>query len=103
MPETHIRVYYEGEPYLIPMSFVYKHPDGEELILPYENKDMTEAYDEAGHSAKAMRRLLQYHTTDDGSSAPAAGMDPWPVVGACVAFTSVMTACVIALHLRARY
>lgn len=58
--EEHIWLIYNGETYHVPMTFVRRHPKGRQLILPYANRDMTEAYDNAGHSKGAMRTLLKY-------------------------------------------
>ncbi|KAG5496941.1 hypothetical protein GH5_01454 [Leishmania sp. Ghana 2012 LV757] len=51
---------YEGHTYRVPMSFVRRHPNGRSLLLPYANRDITQAYNEAGHSKKAMRTLLKF-------------------------------------------
>lgn len=51
---------YEGRTYRVPMSFVRRHPNGQKLLLPYANRDITQAYNEAGHSKKAMRTLLKF-------------------------------------------
>ncbi|CAG9579284.1 hypothetical protein LMJF_31_1190 [Leishmania major strain Friedlin] len=51
---------YEGRTYRVPMSFVRRHPNGQKLLLPYANRDITQAYHDAGHSKKAMRTLLRF-------------------------------------------
>nr|CCM17881.1 hypothetical protein, unknown function [Leishmania guyanensis] len=51
---------YEGRTYRVPLSFVRRHPNGPKLLLPYANRDITQAYNEAGHSKKAMRTLLKF-------------------------------------------
>ncbi|KAG5471335.1 hypothetical protein LSCM1_01415 [Leishmania martiniquensis] len=51
---------YEGRTYRVPMAFVRRHPNGRKLLLPYANCDITQAYNEAGHSKKAMRTLLKF-------------------------------------------
>ncbi|KPA78928.1 hypothetical protein ABB37_05992 [Leptomonas pyrrhocoris] len=58
--EEHLWLIYGGQTYRVPMSFVRRHPKGKELILPYANQDMTEAYDNAGHSKGATRTLRKY-------------------------------------------
>ncbi|KAG5497584.1 hypothetical protein JKF63_03849 [Porcisia hertigi] len=51
---------YDGRTYRVPMSFVRRHPNGPKLLLPYANGDITKAYNEAGHSKKAMRTLSKF-------------------------------------------
>ncbi|KAK7198769.1 Cytochrome b5-like Heme/Steroid binding domain containing protein [Novymonas esmeraldas] len=58
--EEYIWHIYDGRTYRVPMSFVRRHPDGRRLLLPYANRDITDAYNAAGHSKKAMRTLLRF-------------------------------------------
>lgn len=59
--ETHIRVAYKGQHYLIPTDFVTKeHPGGKKLILRYQNGDITEAFEDAGHSGDALEMLEEW-------------------------------------------
>ncbi|GET91115.1 hypothetical protein, unknown function [Leishmania tarentolae] len=51
---------YEGHTYRVPMSFVRRHPNGRKLLLPYANRDITKAYNDAGHSKNARRTLLKF-------------------------------------------
>ncbi len=41
-------------------AFMDKHPAGAAVIEPYKDKDMTTAFDEAGHSKSAVRQLNKY-------------------------------------------
>ncbi|KPI85761.1 hypothetical protein ABL78_5179 [Leptomonas seymouri] len=58
--EAHVWLIYKGQTYRVPMSFVQRHPNGAALIVPYANRDMTEPYDNAGHSKGAMRTLQKF-------------------------------------------
>lgn len=58
--EAHIWHIYKGRTYRVPMSFVRRHPNGRKLLLPYANRDITEAYKAAGHSKKATRTLMKF-------------------------------------------
>lgn len=56
-PKT-IRVTYKGQTYLIPLDFVMKdHPGGPDAILDLANQDITDAFEEAGHSSDAETML----------------------------------------------
>ena len=41
-------------------DFLKSHPAGEDIILPFEDKDMTLAFDEIGHSKSAVKILNKY-------------------------------------------
>ncbi|KAL5290758.1 hypothetical protein ACFFRR_010247 [Megaselia abdita] len=41
-------------------EFIFKHPGGGVLLLEYAGKDATKAFNQAGHSADAMKDLLKY-------------------------------------------
>lgn len=89
LPTDVIRVYYNGRPHLISMDLIRRHPDGEALILPYADRDMTAAYDLAGHSKFTTWRLgfLRERTADEQERA----RRRWNVgVGVLAATTSVM-------------
>lgn len=56
-----IRVTYKGKAYLIPLSFIHEeHPGGPDAILPYADKDITDAFVAAGHSADAEATLMMF-------------------------------------------
>jgi hypothetical protein len=41
-------------------KFLKSHPAGEDILLPYKDKDITEAFDEIGHSKSALKILNKY-------------------------------------------
>lgn len=57
--EKKVLVKYQGELYDV-TNFIDSHPGGPKPILEYDGKDMTEAFDEIGHSKKAMRIMEKY-------------------------------------------
>jgi len=59
-------VTYEGDKYDIG-TFIKSHPAGEEAIRPYEGKDLTEAFDEVGHSKQAMKLLARFKLDKSGN------------------------------------
>lgn len=50
---------YKGKVYDV-TAFLNSHPGGKKVMMPYAGKDMTQAYDEAGHSADANAMLPKY-------------------------------------------
>ncbi len=46
-------------------KFIDSHPAGPDIIRPYKDKDMTEAFNEVGHSKSALRILNKYKISDD--------------------------------------
>eukprot|EP00386_Alphamonas_edax_P004068 GDKI01012694.1.p1 GENE.GDKI01012694.1~~GDKI01012694.1.p1 ORF type:complete len:405 (+),score=131.70 GDKI01012694.1:42-1217(+) len=52
-------VTYKKERYDV-TNFVEKHPGGRDVIVQYSGRDMTEAFDEVGHSATASKLLMKY-------------------------------------------
>lgn len=60
MTET-LPVQYNGVSYRIPMSFVLKeHPGGKDLLLQYQGRDITEAFEDADHSHDAYEMLEEW-------------------------------------------
>ena len=56
---TSFLVTYKENKYEI-QKFLKSHPAGEEILLPYKDKDITEAFDEIGHSKSALKILSKY-------------------------------------------
>ena len=56
---TSFLVTYKENKYEI-QKFIKSHPAGEEILLPYKDKDITEAFDEIGHSKSALKILSKY-------------------------------------------
>lgn len=54
---SHIRVTYKSQAYLVPLSFLLAHPGGHALVLGYVNKDITTAFNGAGHTGMAQKLL----------------------------------------------
>lgn len=52
-------VVYKGSVYDV-TNFVSEHPGGEEVILDNAGKDMTDEFDNIGHSSKAQELLSSY-------------------------------------------
>lgn len=52
-------VTYESKKYDI-QPFIDRHPAGADIIKPYRNKDITEAFNEVGHSNFAKKTMLKY-------------------------------------------
>jgi hypothetical protein len=52
-------VTYKDKQYEI-QNFLKSHPAGEDILLPFKDKDITEAFDEVGHSKSALRILSKY-------------------------------------------
>jgi cytochrome b involved in lipid metabolism len=56
-----VRVTYHGRLYDIPRDFVdNEHPGGADSIYPYEGSDMTEAFEDVGHSKDAVAMLTPW-------------------------------------------
>ena len=51
-------VYYKEKKYDI-SNFINKHPGGSKVLLEYQNKDITTAFDHVGHSPDAMFLLTK--------------------------------------------
>ena len=60
-------VLYKGHPYDVG-AFVDAHPGGRDLIVQLRNQDMTDAYDDIGHSKSADRILAKYRVRGDATS-----------------------------------
>ena len=41
-------------------KFLKSHPAGEDILVPYKDKDITEAFDDIGHSKSALKILNKY-------------------------------------------
>ncbi len=52
-------VTYKDKQYEI-QDFLKSHPAGEDILLPYKDKDITEAFDDIGHSKSALRLMSKY-------------------------------------------
>lgn len=54
-------------------GFVDAHPGGRDLIVQHENQDITDAYDDIGHSTSADEILAGYlmHSDDDDGASSA--------------------------------
>ncbi|KAG5471333.1 hypothetical protein LSCM1_01413 [Leishmania martiniquensis] len=56
-----LRFVFQGKNYTIPESFVTKeHPGGKAVLMALVNKDITEAFEDAGHSQDAMEMLEEW-------------------------------------------
>jgi hypothetical protein len=64
--EDQFLVKYEGNDYEI-SSFLDSHPAGRNILLPFRNRDLTNKFNEIGHSAEARKILLKHkiHKTDE--------------------------------------
>ncbi|CAG9579282.1 hypothetical protein LMJF_31_1170 [Leishmania major strain Friedlin] len=52
---------FKGKNYMVPESFVTKeHPGGKAVLMALADKDITEAFEEAGHSNDAMEMLEEW-------------------------------------------
>jgi cytochrome b involved in lipid metabolism len=60
---------YKGEQYNA-TKFLSSHPGGKRLLLENNNSDITEKFDDAGHSERAGRILLRYKVDKDGKFIP---------------------------------
>lgn len=58
-PDKSIWVVYKGSVYDV-TNFISEHPGGEEVILDNAGKDMTDEFDNIGHSSKAHELLSTY-------------------------------------------
>ncbi len=59
-------VFYKNSKYDIG-SFLDSHPGGRDIILELENKDITDAYENIGHSKSADKILSKYIIRDNTS------------------------------------
>lgn len=52
---------FKGKSYSVPENFVTKeHPGGKAILMALVNKDITEGFEEAGHSKDAMEMLEEW-------------------------------------------
>ena len=56
-------------------GFIDAHPGGRDLIVQHENKDITDAYDDIGHSTDADQILAGYLLPDNGRVSGTASVD----------------------------
>lgn len=81
-----VLLFFEGEPYRVPLDIVRRHPDGDSLILPYAGQDLTRAFHAAGHSGEARRLLRRFRvsalTAYDGVKGDSCPLSRQAVVGA---------------------
>jgi hypothetical protein len=56
---TSFLVTYKENKYEI-KKFLKSHPAGEEILLPFKDNDITEAFDAIGHSGSALKILTKY-------------------------------------------
>jgi hypothetical protein len=56
-------------------GFIDAHPGGRDLIVQHENRDITDAYDDIGHSTDADQILAGYLRPDNGRASGAASVD----------------------------
>ncbi len=69
-------------------GFVDAHPGGRDLIVQHENQDITDAYDDIGHSTSADEILAGYLLPDDDHASGTGSVD----VASMPAVHSTMTA-----------
>ncbi|CBZ29173.1 hypothetical protein, unknown function [Leishmania mexicana MHOM/GT/2001/U1103] len=62
MPENILyRFFFRGKSYLIPKDYIdHEHPGGSDEIMPYVDKDMTDAFEDADHSLNAVEMLEEW-------------------------------------------
>jgi len=46
-------------------KFLKSHPAGEDILVPYKDKDITEAFDDIGHSKSALKILNKYFVSGE--------------------------------------
>jgi len=68
-------VFYKGCPYDVG-GFIDAHPGGRDIIAQWERLDMTDAYDDIGHSANADQILAQYRIDDHSAAVDASSSSP---------------------------
>lgn len=69
-PSSTVRVTYDGAQYHIPMYFIEEeHPGGPDIILHCAGGDITEPFNDVGHSNVARRQLQQWKAAADGGPA----------------------------------
>ena len=66
---TQFIVFYKDNQYDV-QPFLKSHPAGEDIIKPFEGKDMTEEFDAVGHSKNAMKLLSKYLIGTTNTSPP---------------------------------
>ncbi|GET91114.1 hypothetical protein, unknown function [Leishmania tarentolae] len=55
------RFFFKGKSYLIPKDYIdNEHPGGGDEIMPYVDKDMTDAFEDADHSMDAVEMLEEW-------------------------------------------
>lgn len=59
-------VTFEGDQYNI-KKFLHSHPGGEDVLLPFLDKDITDRFHEVGHSGKA-RKILNKFLVENGDT-----------------------------------
>ncbi|CAG9579283.1 hypothetical protein LMJF_31_1180 [Leishmania major strain Friedlin] len=62
MPENiRYRFFFKGKSYLIPKDYIdNEHPGGSYEIMPYVDKDMTDAFEDVDHSLNAVEMLEEW-------------------------------------------
>lgn len=61
LPETHVRVYYRGNKYDVPISFATRlHPGGTDILRRYKDRDITKDFDKVEHSMDALEILSEW-------------------------------------------
>lgn len=62
------RFYYKEKSYLVPKEYIHdEHPGGGDIILPYIDKDITDAFDDEDHSMDAIDMLEEWREVEDTS------------------------------------
>jgi cytochrome b involved in lipid metabolism len=70
-----VRVTYNGKAYDIPRDFVVnEHPGGADAIFPYEDGDMTRAFEDVGHSDDAVDLLKGWQVAGGETQEPDAAV-----------------------------
>ncbi len=49
-----------GRVYSIPSSYLNEHPGGKAILLKWAGKEATRAFDDAGHSAEAVKSMEKF-------------------------------------------
>ena len=72
-----VRVTYKGRVYDVPRDFVYNvHPGGADSILPHEGGDITDPFQNVGHSDDAVAMLEDWAVSPQPAAAVAASAAP---------------------------
>lgn len=63
---TEERLYftYAGKQLLVPADFInHSHPGGKDIVMQYNGKDITKAFDAADHSMDAVQMMEEWQST----------------------------------------